>query len=75
MYGDLQCDMGPYRTVRIALYMFTYVLQVNMCFLHVLLPEVMPSNNNSYRVTISGGGGEASCSSPINKPFIIFGGK
>ncbi len=23
MYGELQCDMGAYRTVRIALYMFT----------------------------------------------------
>ncbi len=30
MYGELQRDMGPYRTVSIALYMFTHVLQVNM---------------------------------------------
>ncbi len=30
MYRELQCDMGPYRTVCTALYMFTHVLQVNM---------------------------------------------
>ncbi len=30
MYRELQRDMGPYRTVRIALYMFTYVSQVNV---------------------------------------------
>ncbi len=24
-YGELRCDMGPYCTVRIALYMFTHV--------------------------------------------------
>ncbi len=31
MYRELQRDMGPYRAVRIALYMFTHILQVNMC--------------------------------------------
>ncbi len=32
----LQCKcIGPYRTVHVALYMFTHVLQVNMCFLYV----------------------------------------
>ncbi len=30
MYRELQRDMGPYRTVHIALYMFTYILQVNV---------------------------------------------
>ncbi len=30
MYGELQRDMGPYRAVCIALYMFTHVLQVNV---------------------------------------------
>ncbi len=30
MYGELQRDMGPYRTVGIALYMFTHVLQGDM---------------------------------------------
>ncbi len=35
MYRELQRDMGPYRTVHIALHMFTHVLQVNMCFLYV----------------------------------------
>ncbi len=36
MYRELQRDMGPYRTVHIALYAFTHVLQVNyMCFLYV----------------------------------------
>ncbi len=34
-YRELQRDMGPDRTVRIALHMFTHVLQVNMCFLYV----------------------------------------
>ncbi len=35
MYRELQRDMGPYRAVHITLYMFTHVLQVNMCFLYV----------------------------------------
>ncbi len=35
MYRELQRDMGPYRTVHIALYVFTHVSQVNMCFLYV----------------------------------------
>ncbi len=30
MYRELQCDMGPYRTVHITLYVFTHVLQVNV---------------------------------------------
>ncbi len=37
MYGELECDMAPYR---IALYMFTHVLQVNMCFLHVQMRHI-----------------------------------
>ncbi len=28
--NELQHDTGPYRTVRIALYMFTHVIQVNV---------------------------------------------
>ncbi len=30
MYRELQRDMGAYRAVRIALYMFTHILQVNV---------------------------------------------
>ncbi len=30
MYRELQRDMGPYRAVGIALYMFTHILQVNV---------------------------------------------
>ncbi len=30
MYGDLQRNVGPYHTVRIALYLFTQVLQVDV---------------------------------------------
>ncbi len=41
MYRGLQRDMGPYRSVCIALlqYMFTHILQVNVCSdeMHTLL--------------------------------------
>ncbi len=30
MYRELQRNMGPYRTVHIALHMFTHILQVNV---------------------------------------------
>ncbi len=30
MYRELKRDMGPYRAIHIALYVFTHVLQVNV---------------------------------------------